>query len=172
MTDLSAFLSDSVGSSGGTYRWMSPELLDPRSFCSKGRPTRESDCYALGMTIYEVRQLQSSRRSPTNASQVLTGLQPFYRMPSPTFIPAVVRGERPEKPSQAESLGFSDTLWELVRSCWSESRSTRPSALELLDCLSLVAPTWDPLRAAELGYPTIAADNHVATSSGSYSSLD
>jgi serine/threonine protein kinase len=44
---------------GGTRRWMSPELLDPEMFGipeSEGdRPTRQSDCYALGMVIYEVR---------------------------------------------------------------------------------------------------------------------
>jgi len=44
--------------SGGTYRWMSPELLYPEQFGipqSEGdRPTRQSDCYALGMVIYEV----------------------------------------------------------------------------------------------------------------------
>jgi hypothetical protein len=38
---------------------MSPELLDPELFNipqSEGdRPTRQSDCYALGMVIYEVR---------------------------------------------------------------------------------------------------------------------
>jgi hypothetical protein len=38
---------------------MSPELLDPELFGipeSEGdRPTRQSDCYALGMVIYEVR---------------------------------------------------------------------------------------------------------------------
>jgi hypothetical protein len=38
---------------------MSPELLDPELFRipqSEGdRPTRQSDCYALGMVIYEVR---------------------------------------------------------------------------------------------------------------------
>ena len=43
---------------GGTYRWMSPELLDPERFGMPGsednRPTRQSDCYALGMVIYEV----------------------------------------------------------------------------------------------------------------------
>ena len=46
---------------GGTPRWMSPdrpELLDPERFGmpeSEGnRPTRQSDCYALGMVIYEV----------------------------------------------------------------------------------------------------------------------
>jgi len=44
---------------GGTRRWMSPELLDPDRFGipeSEGnRPTRQSDSYALGMVIYEVR---------------------------------------------------------------------------------------------------------------------
>ena len=59
MTDLSTFLSESVGSPVGTYRWMSPELLDPKRFCSDGRPTRESDRYALGMVIYEVSPLRS-----------------------------------------------------------------------------------------------------------------
>ena len=44
---------------GGTRRWMSPELLNPEMFGipqSEGdRPTSQSDCYALGMVIYEVR---------------------------------------------------------------------------------------------------------------------
>ena len=43
---------------GGTRRWMSPELLDPERFgvpeSEDNRPTRQSDCYALGMVIYEV----------------------------------------------------------------------------------------------------------------------
>ena len=40
---------------GGTFRWMSPELLDPDRFgISDGRPTKRSDCYALGMVVYEV----------------------------------------------------------------------------------------------------------------------
>ena len=42
---------------GGTRRWMSPELLDPERFgmpeSEDNRPTRQSDCYALGMVIYE-----------------------------------------------------------------------------------------------------------------------
>ena len=36
---------------------MSPELLDPPRFNSCGRPTRESDCYALGMVVHEVSEL-------------------------------------------------------------------------------------------------------------------
>ena len=43
---------------GGTRRWMSPELLDPERFgipeSEDNRPTRQSDCYALAMVIYEV----------------------------------------------------------------------------------------------------------------------
>ena len=43
----------------GTYRWTSPELLDPEMSgipqSEDDRPTRQSDCYALGMVIYEVR---------------------------------------------------------------------------------------------------------------------
>ena len=40
----------------GTIRWMSPELLDPDRFkVSDSRPTKQSDCYALGMVVYEVR---------------------------------------------------------------------------------------------------------------------
>jgi len=37
---------------------MSPELLDPERLgipeSEDNRPTRQSDCYALGMVIYEV----------------------------------------------------------------------------------------------------------------------
>ena len=40
---------------GGTVRWMSPELLDPDRFgIADDRPTKASDCYALGMVVYEV----------------------------------------------------------------------------------------------------------------------
>jgi len=35
---------------------MSPELLDPERFgVSDDRPTKQSDCYAFGMVVYEVR---------------------------------------------------------------------------------------------------------------------
>ena len=47
--------STSGGKAKGTYRWMSPELFDPTRFgLPKVRLTKESDCYALGMVIYEV----------------------------------------------------------------------------------------------------------------------
>ena len=64
LTDLTtALLSNTTDSSCGTIRWMSPELLDMISFDSDGLPSRESDCYALGMTIYEVSHFSRSRAS-------------------------------------------------------------------------------------------------------------
>jgi len=47
---------------------MSPELLDPSMLDDRDpRPTKESDCYALGMVIYEVRpHLSPSLLIPSN----------------------------------------------------------------------------------------------------------
>lgn len=40
----------------GTPRWSAPELLDPPVFgFNSCKPSKESDCYSFGMTIYEVR---------------------------------------------------------------------------------------------------------------------
>ncbi|KAF9790619.1 kinase-like domain-containing protein [Thelephora terrestris] len=138
VTDLSAFFSETIASPGGTRQWMSPELLDPKGFKSNGRSTRESDCYALGMLIYEV----------------LTGLRPFHDMHDPTFIGPVLRGKRPEKPREAESLGFSDTIWGLVQLCWSEDIAARPTSRELLDHFSIASPSW---RAPAV-YPVMVED--------------
>ena len=52
MADLSTvLLSETAVSFGGTFSWMSPELLLDSPPGSNGRPTRESDCYALGMVM-------------------------------------------------------------------------------------------------------------------------
>ena len=41
---------------GGTYRWMSPELFDPKKFGLKDdRRTRRSVCYVFGMVAVEYR---------------------------------------------------------------------------------------------------------------------
>jgi len=79
-------------------------------------------------------------------------------------VSAVLRGERPERPLDAESLGISDTLWWLMQLSWSESTSTRPTAQRLLDYFSSDSLTWIP----PLVYPVIAIDTFSITdSSGS-----
>ena len=46
--------SESIDLLGGTLSRMSPELMSASCADSKTRVTPESDCYALGMMIYEV----------------------------------------------------------------------------------------------------------------------
>ena len=144
MFDLGTILlSETAVSFGGTFPWMSPELLDSQT--GSDCPTRESDCYALGMVIYEVSRLNPSHvQSPVYPSQVLTGVRPFHRLRPLKSVLAVLGGERPEKPPNAESIGFSHTLWGLVQLCWSKSTSSRPTARHLLNHLSPASLTWAP----------------------------
>jgi len=83
--------------------------------------------------------------TPTYPSQVLTASGPrsSHHMPSLISALAVLGDEGPEEPFDAGSLGFSDTLWELVQSCWSESN--RPTVQRLLDRLSFLHVMMDNL---------------------------
>ena len=133
MTDLSAILiSDTTVPSCGTIRWMSPELLDTVRFGSDGLPSRQSDCYALGMTIYEVSGIFSVLTPPFTHLQVLSGFPPFHHLRSPIVACAILTGERPGK------------LWGLLQSCWSELASARPTVRRLLDHLRPVSLIWVP----------------------------
>lgn len=96
--DLSTVpLSATTISTAGTVRWMSPELL----FGQNSPPTRESDCYALGMVIYEVSLMYSS-------------LRPFF-YPSPG-------SDRPPTVLSSRSLRSGDRC-----AGWGASKETRLS---------------------------------------------
>jgi len=91
---------------------MSPELLDPDRFGFKdSRPTKESDCYALGMVIYEV----------------LSGLTPFTSYKNAIVPRKVTEGERPGRPQGEEGAWFTDGLWRTLELCWSHRPETRPT---------------------------------------------
>ena len=104
----------------GTVRWMSPELLDPQKYgFSKIRPTKASDCYALGMVVYEI----------------LSGSVPFCTDNSFAILRRVLEGERPKRPEgDAEKL-FTDSIWDVVRRCWKDQPKERASAKDVLRCL-------------------------------------
>ena len=63
-----------VGKRQGTIRWMAPELLYPDMFGFTGRlerqlPSKDTDIYAIGMTILEVSAhpcLSKEHDSPSN----------------------------------------------------------------------------------------------------------
>ena len=98
---------------------MSPELLNPEDFNTEGHPTKESDCYALGMVIYEV----------------LSGRAPFAPTNAPPVIWKVLKGERPERPKGKEGALFTDDLWEILGLCWKQQPGERTSAKAVLRCL-------------------------------------
>lgn len=109
---------------------MSPELLDPDQFGSKiGRPTEESDCYALGMTIFEV----------------LSGQVPFQDYSYFAVMRKVLEGERPGRPEGGEGVWFTDDLWEMLGLCWSHQPGDRPTIEDVLECLEQGFTTWQPL---------------------------
>ena len=125
ISDQQTFLS--TCREGGTIPWMSPELLDPESFGLKeSRLTRESDCYALGMVIYEI----------------LSGQAPFA--PSMAPVVKVLRGERPDKPQGARGAWFTDGIWRMLELCWKPRPGDRPSPNTVLQCLQGVSPPESP----------------------------
>ncbi|KAF9784423.1 kinase-like domain-containing protein [Thelephora terrestris] len=133
---------------GGTPRWMSPELLDPERFgASDDRPTKESDCYALGMVVYEVRPgvtVPVLGVPELNVRwQVLSGNPPYWDITNePALIYAITEGHRPEKPEVAESLGFTTELWKIVQQCWLTSCSTRPDVKVISTHLNHATWSW------------------------------
>jgi len=117
-------------SSTGTTRWMSPELLDPDRF-GRGdcRPTRSSDCYALGMVILEV----------------LTGKPPFPNFNGMVVTRKVVEGERPGRPQGGGKAWFTDDLWEILEQCWLPQPERRPTIDVVLQCVKRGSTAWQPL---------------------------
>jgi hypothetical protein len=103
---------------------MSPELFYPDKSGLKGaRPTKQSDCYALGMVIYEV----------------LSGQTPFLPFHWCVVMRKVIDGERPSRPNGPEGAQFTDDLWQTLDRCWAAEPQHRPCATTVLERLERVS---------------------------------
>ena len=103
---------------------MSPELIAPQRFGFKNsRPTKFSDCYALGMVIYET----------------ISGNLPFHKHTDPTVIMKVLEGERPPR-----GAGFARSLWEMLELCWTSQSKNRPNIENVLQCLEIASNSSEP----------------------------
>jgi serine/threonine protein kinase len=101
----------------GSAAFMAPELLLSSKYgLEKGAPSKEADIYALGMTMY----------------QVFTGKWPFFPQREVEVMFAVLSGNRPTKPCNAEEIGMTDVLWNLAEGCWMEDRTKRPDVSNIL----------------------------------------
>ena len=126
-SDTTSVTSSNSFRSGGTVRWMSPELFDPENFGLKnGRPTKRSDCYALGMVMYEVLSRQI----------------PFYQHATFTVVVRVAKGERPGRPQGGERGWFTDGIWNILERCWEPKPGDRPRIKDVLQCLEKSSRSW------------------------------
>lgn len=124
---------------------MSPELLDPDQFGPKdGRPTKESDRYALGMVVYEV----------------LSGKFPFAPYRDYVVMRKVIEGERPERPQGEEGARFTDYLWQTLQQCWTQEPTGRPGIEVILGCLG-------PAPRGQKPHPTVSIPANLLTDSPS-----
>ena len=118
---------------------MSPELFYPENFgLTDSRPTKHSDCYALGMVMYEV----------------LSGRVPFPRHNICAVVAKVSRGERPGRPRGAERKWFTDDVWGVVQRCWAPRRDHRPKIGDVLRCLEEASKFWIPLSPGKVAVPS------------------
>jgi serine/threonine protein kinase len=139
-SDATNITSSNSFLTGGSYRWMSPELFDPEKFgLEDGRPTKSSDRYAFGMVTYEV----------------LSGQDPFSKHHGYAVVVKVLKGRRPARPEGAEGRRFTDDIWSILECCWKASPDDRPKVKAVLRCLEEVSSTWTPHQ--------IMADSPTAT---------
>jgi len=105
---LAEFTSSGPDNSEGTLVWMSPEVWWPEKFgFKKATVTVESDAYSLGTLIYEV----------------ICGHRPFPNLRSLAAVGELMKGKIPARPE----VGFTDSLWKTLESCWELERGKRPS---------------------------------------------
>ena len=104
---------------------MSPERIAPEQFGFKNsRPTIASDCYALGMVVYET----------------ISGNVPFHKEADLTVsMKVVVKGEHPPRGAK-----FTKRLWEMLELCWAPKPNHRPGIEDVLWCLEVVSNSSEP----------------------------
>ena len=103
---------------------MSPERIAPEQFgFENGRPTTASDCYALGMVIYET----------------ISGNLPFQKYTDIQVSLKVLKGEQPRR-----GVRFTEDLWKMLKRCWTVQPGSRPGIEDVLQCLETESRSPDP----------------------------
>ncbi|CAE6414014.1 unnamed protein product [Rhizoctonia solani] len=120
MYQSSIVFSATSASQAGSVRWAAPELLSENPV-----KTKQSDLYALGMTILEV----------------MTGTIPY---PECTWdfnvMMKVSQGILPTRPaSHIQDDQYGNQLWDLLVSCWGRNPDARPSAGQTANSLTLIS---------------------------------
>lgn len=82
---------------------------------------------------------------------MLTCARPFTKKQGTELAYKIVlTNERPPRPGNSESLGFTKEIWNLLESCWSRDVSSRPTAKRVVNRLEGAAKGWTANPAAFL----------------------
>ncbi|CAE6399719.1 unnamed protein product, partial [Rhizoctonia solani] len=102
-----------------TVRWTAAEIIEGTT-----EPTKPSDVYALGMTIYET----------------ISGKIPYHGKQDVTVVLLVtVKKQAPERPECIKvGCRTDDKLWELLLRCWNYEPRNRPSANQVATSLAKI----------------------------------
>ena len=145
ITDPMNLLTSSEYTQGGTARWMSPELIAPQRFGLKSCcPTKSSDCYALGMVVYEI----------------ISGNLPFHENTDLTVFVKVLEGERPPRGAK-----FRNGLWRVLEQCWRPQPNGRPTIEGVLRYLEIFSHLPEP--SPEVGEGMETGGDHGDSKTGS-----
>ncbi|CAE6441168.1 unnamed protein product, partial [Rhizoctonia solani] len=106
--------SDTSNPQIGTTRWAAPELV-----VGDAPKSKESDVYALGMTMLEI----------------ITEEVPYPQCHSDyQVIAKIMKKIQPERPmTQLKDNNRDNQMWNLLVSCWSHEPVSRPSAQQVLE---------------------------------------
>ncbi|KAG8779535.1 hypothetical protein FRC12_024147 [Ceratobasidium sp. 428] len=109
LSNCTLLFTETSNSGGGTLRWMAPELLLSEDDAALSSRSKQTDIYALGMTMLEI----------------ATGRVPYaeYKVDS-SIIRALDKKEFPTRPKET----ISDAMWALFTACWDHDPEARPSA--------------------------------------------
>ncbi|XP_036313739.1 tyrosine-protein kinase STYK1 isoform X1 [Pipistrellus kuhlii] len=128
-------------------KWLAPERLLLRSAGIRG------DIWSFGILLYEM---------------VTLGAPPYPEVPPTSILQHLQRGKTMKRPSSC-----TQTMYNLMKSCWRWKEDNRPSLRELCSCLETASRTADDkavLQVPELVVPKLyAAVAGISVTSLSYS---
>ena len=66
------------------------------------------------------------------AVEVFTGKIPFGEQKNEAVVLRISQGGRPEMPGNAQAIGLSVEIWNLLESCWRQDPKKRPTMAEVV----------------------------------------
>ncbi|KAH9929157.1 kinase-like domain-containing protein [Fomitopsis serialis] len=115
----------------GTVQYMAPEIMDPESFGLRhAHASLEGDIYTLAIVMWEV----------------FAGRPPYGSWHVGRIQREILRGTRPSRVVDAlsESLGLSNSVWDLMERCWRSDPGERPPIGQVLPVLTYALATSKP----------------------------